>query len=115
MPANKAVSINKNFTYGIYKLENEHLIIETSLSKTIEDKLGKSLKKIHELMGQDLLLFKYFSPISNELCSVLEADYVTREIGLGLYIQPRSEPMIMTGVKNNIDIFSPVDKYGKFR
>ena len=116
LPANKAVSINKNFTYGIYKLENEHLIIETSLSKTIEDKLGKSLKKIHELMGQDLLLFKYFSPISNELCSVLEADYVTRENGTGLvHTAPgHGTDDYMTGVKNNIDIFSPVDKYGKF-
>jgi len=116
LPANKAVSVNKNFTYGIYELENENLIIETSLSKIIEDKLGKSLRKVHELMGQDLLLFKYISPISNELCPVLEADYVTRENGTGLvHTAPgHGTDDYMTGVKNNINIFSPVDKYGKF-
>ena len=116
LPANKAVSVNKNFTYGIYELENENLIIETSLSKIIEDKLGKSLRKVHELMGQDLLSFKYISPISNELCPVLEADYVTRENGTGLvHTAPgHGTDDYMTGVKNNINIFSPVDKYGKF-
>ena len=116
LPANKAVSVNKNFTYGIYELENENLIIETSLSKIIEDKLGKSLRKVHELMGQDLLSCKYISPISNELCPVLEADYVTRENGTGLvHTAPgHGTDDYMTGVKNNINIFSPVDKYGKF-
>tara|TARA_S200000501_G_scaffold10380_1_gene9386 strand:+ start:8979 stop:11675 length:2697 start_codon:yes stop_codon:yes gene_type:complete len=116
LPANKAVSVNKNFTYGIYELENENLIIETSLSKIIEDKLGKSLRKVHELMGQDLLSFQYISPISNELCPVLEADYVTRENGTGLvHTAPgHGTDDYMTGVKNNINIFSPVDKYGKF-
>ena len=116
LPANKAVSINKDFKYGLYKNDDELLIMESELSEKISLKSEKKFILLSELDSEDMLKIKYFSPLSNEKCPILIADYVTREAGTGLvHTAPgHGTDDYSTGVKNNLDIFSPVNAAGRF-
>ena len=47
---------------------------------------------------------------------VYNAEYVTKDTGTGIVHTAPGHGVddYNTGIKNNLDIFSPVDKYGKF-
>ncbi len=116
LPANKAVSINKDFKYGIYEVNQECWIVEKNLSEKISEKIGKKLSLVSEIDGVDLLNLRYISPISNIESPVVYADYVTRESGTGLvHTAPgHGTDDYSTGIKNNLEVFSPVDHAGRF-
>ena len=116
MPANKALSLNQDFVYGIYEIGNEQIIIELDLAIKLNDKSDLNLNKINEISGKTLLEMKYLSPLTQEECSVYNAEYVTKDTGTGIVHTAPGHGVddYNTGIKNNLDIFSPVDKYGKF-
>ncbi len=116
LPANKAVSINKDFKYGIYEVNQECWIVEKNLSEKISEKIGKKLSLVSEIDGVDLLSLRYISPISNTESPVVYADYVTKESGTGLvHTAPgHGTDDYSTGIKNNLEVFSPVDHAGRF-
>ena len=116
LPANKALSLNQDFVYGIYEIENEQIIIELDLATKLHEKSDLNLNKINEISGKKLLEMKYLSPLTQEECSVYNAEYVTKDTGTGIVHTAPGHGVddYTTGIKNNLDIFSPVDKYGKF-
>ena len=116
LPANKALSLNQDFVYGIYEIGNEQIIIELDLAIKLNDKSDLNLNKINEISGKTLLEMKYLSPLTQEECSVYNAEYVTKDTGTGIVHTAPGHGVddYNTGIKNNLDIFSPVDKYGKF-
>ena len=116
LPANKAVSINSQFTYGLYKDNSDILIIEKELSQEIQNKKNCNFQELMECNGEDLLDLIYSSPLSKEKCKVFNAEYVTKDTGTGIVHTAPGHGIedYNTGVKNNLDIFSPVDQYGKF-
>tara|TARA_Y100001936_G_scaffold52127_1_gene50645 strand:+ start:9463 stop:12189 length:2727 start_codon:yes stop_codon:yes gene_type:complete len=116
LPANKAISINKEFKYGVYQSDDCYLIIEEELSTNIFKKKNDSLKLLELVKGENLQKLLYMSPISGEECPVLLADYVTRETGTGLVHTAPGHGVddYSTGVKNGLEVFSPVDAAGRF-
>ena len=116
LPANKAISVNKDFEYGIFKDQNRLIIIELELSRIIQSKINRDLVLLKTFLGKDFENLSYISPISGEECPVLLADYVTRETGTGLVHTAPGHGIddYTTGVKNNLEIFSPVDPAGRF-
>ena len=116
LPANKAISVNKDFEYGLFQHDKDFIVVELELSKLISDKIKRKLVLIKTISGKDLQNLKYFSPISGEECPILLADYVTRETGTGLVHTAPGHGIddYSTGVKNNLEIFSPVDPAGRF-
>ena len=116
IPANKAISINKDFEYGIFQDGSDFLIIELSLSENVQTKLNRELVLKSKTLGVDLLGINYISPISDDISPVLLADYVTRETGTGLvHTAPgHGTDDYVTGMKNNLEVFSPVDSAGRF-
>ena len=116
LPANKAVAINKSFEYGIYKTDNNYVIIEESLSQKLEEKLGKKFILFKKINGNELTNFKYLSPLTGEVSPIVVAEYVTKESGTGLvHTAPgHGSDDYNTGIKNNLDIYSPVDSAGRF-
>ena len=59
---------------------------------------------------------EYLSPLSKEKYKTFNAEYVTKETGTGIVHTAPGHGVddYSTGIKNNLDIFSPVDQYGKF-
>ncbi len=116
LPANKAVSINKQFSYGFYRNNSDILIIEKELAQEIKNKINCDLEELMECKGEDLLCLEYLSPLSKEKCKTFNAEYVTKETGTGIVHTAPGHGVddYNTGIKNNLDIFSPVDQYGKF-
>jgi len=116
LPANEAVSVNKDFKYGIYQTDEEYWMIEKELSQKIDEKIDKEFTLVLEVDGADLLNFRYISPISNKDAPIVHADYVTRESGTGLvHIAPgHGTDDYNTGTKNRLKVFSPVDEAGRF-
>ena len=116
LPANKAISVNKDFEYGIFKYNNEFLLVELELSKKIIELTNKDLVLFKTLEGKNLENLTYLSPISKDECPILSADYVTRETGTGLVHTAPGHGIddYTTGVKNKLEIFSPVDSAGRF-
>lgn len=116
LPANKAISVNKDFEYGIFKYNNEFLLVELELSKKIIELTNKDLVLFKTLEGKNLENLSYLSPISKDECPILTADYVTRETGTGLVHTAPGHGIddYTTGVKNKLEIFSPVDSAGRF-
>ena len=116
LPANKAISVNKDFDYGIFQDNKDFIIVELELSKEISSKIKRDLILIKTISGKDLENLKYLSPISGDECPILLADYVTRETGTGLVHTAPGHGIddYTTGIKNNLEIFSPVDPAGRF-
>jgi isoleucyl-tRNA synthetase len=116
LPANKAISVNKDFEYGIFKYNSEFLLVELELSKKIIELTNKDLVLFKTLEGKNLENLTYLSPISKDECPILTADYVTRETGTGLVHTAPGHGIddYTTGVKNKLEIFSPVDPAGRF-
>ena len=116
LPANKAISVNKDFEYGIFKYNSEFLLVELELSKKIIELTNKDLVLFKTLEGKNLENLSYLSPISKDECPILTADYVTRETGTGLVHTAPGHGIddYTTGVKNKLEIFSPVDPAGRF-
>ena len=116
LPANKAISVNKDFEYGIFKYNSEFLLVELELSKKIIELTNKDLVLFKTLEGKNLENLSYLSPISKDECPILTADYVTRETGTGLVHTAPGHGIddYTTGVKNKLEIFSPVDSAGRF-
>ena len=116
LPANKAISVNKDFEYGIFKYNSEFLLVELELSKKIIELTNKDLVLFKTLEGKNLENLTYLSPISKDECPILSADYVTRETGTGLVHTAPGHGIddYTTGVKNKLEIFSPVDPAGRF-
>ena len=116
LPANKAVSVNKDFNYGIYEIDDTSIIIEETLSKVLEEKINKKLILITKIKGKDLIKLNYISPITGQTSPIVLADYVTKETGTGLvHTAPgHGTDDYSTGIKNNLEVYSPVDAAGRF-
>ena len=78
---------------------------------------GEKLKVLKTLAGNDLVGTKYAHPLNERRPSVLAGgDYITTESGTGLvHTAPgHGQEDYQTGLKNGLELISPVDDVGKF-
>lgn len=116
LPANLAISLNKDFDYGLYSSDQGLLIIAKELKESVEAATGLSLVFMLGFKGQDLegLLTKH--PFIDRTSVVILGDHVTLESGTGAVHTAPAHGMedFMVGAKYNIGVLSPVDAYGKY-
>jgi len=122
MPANLAVAINPELSYSVVKHKNTgKLIVATDLVETIAEKVelpeGEAFEIVSTMPGSDLIGTTYTHPLYERNSPVLEGgDYITTESGTGLvHTAPgHGQEDYLTGLKNGLDLLSPVDDAGKF-
>ncbi len=116
LPANKAVAFNPNEEYLFWKVDGEILLIAKHRLADIQSKFNKTGSIIKKIIGEKLKGIKVISPISKDVSIGILADFVSLEEGTGVvHIAPgHGEEDFQIGIKNNLEVFSPVDEKGRF-
>ena len=114
--ANVAVAVHGGFRYVLVDLGDEILIIERSLCDGVLKKAGISdFKILKELSGDKLTDLNYRHPFGlKSECSVVNADYVTKDDGTGLvHTAPgHGQEDFETGLRYDLEVIMPVDERG---
>jgi len=122
MPANMAIAVNPELSYSVVNHESTgKLIVATDLIETIAKKVdlpeGEEFQILCSLPGSELVGTIYTHPLYDRNSPVLEGgDYITTESGTGLvHTAPgHGQEDYQVGLKNGLDLLSPVDDGGRF-
>lgn len=120
MPANLAVAINPALRYSVVQhTTTGKLVLATDLIESVATKLDlpEPFAILASFSGADLIGTTYSHPLYDRKSPVLlGGDYITTETGTGLvHTAPgHGQEDYLTGLKNGLDIMSPVDDVGKF-
>ncbi|QOV88930.1 isoleucine--tRNA ligase [Humisphaera borealis] len=122
LPANLAIAVNSRVDYALVRYrrgEVERLgVIAADLVKSFfEGRTGiEQYEVIDSVSGDALLGLEYTHPFIDRNGRVVEADYVTTTDGTGLvHTAPgHGEEDYETGIREKLDIYSPVLANGRF-
>ncbi|MBK9292886.1 MAG: isoleucine--tRNA ligase [Oligoflexia bacterium] len=116
LPANLAVSVHKDFDYGLYETGSEKWIIATELKEAFEKDTNKTLKLIKKFKGKDLEKLKYSHPFVKRTGVTLLGNHVTLDAGTGIvHTAPGHGAEDYTVcMQYGIKPFNPVDGWGKY-
>lgn len=122
MPANLAVAVNPDLSYSVVAHEKTgRLLVATDLSESLAKKFdlpeGEEFEVLATMPGSDIVGTTYDHPLYPRTSPVLEGgDYITTESGTGLvHTAPgHGQEDYLTGLKNGLELLSPVDDLGKF-
>jgi len=126
IPANLAVAVNPKLSYSVVQHETTgKLLVATDLMETLAQKLGlvdeesndTGFEILATFAGEDLVGTSYHHPMyERDSPIVAGGDYITTESGTGLvHTAPgHGQEDYQTGLKNGLELLSPVDDYGKF-
>ena len=117
LPANLALAVNVDVNYGAYARNGATHIIAENLYESLKDDLHIAGEKILSIKGAVLGGFRAKHPFIDRGSRVITGDFVTTEEGTGIvHIAPgHGEDDYIAGTENGLDIYAPVDDYGKFR
>jgi len=122
IPANLAVAVNTELSYSVVEHgKTGRLLVATDLIDTLVNKLdlpeGETFQTLATVTGADLLGTTYRHPLYPRTSPILAGgDYITTESGTGLvHTAPgHGQEDYATGLKNGLELLSPVDDVGKF-
>lgn len=125
LPANRAVAVNTNLDYALVtglhpEKPNLSIIIANALVSKVAGKFGteEGVKSIMVVKGSELVGIRYKHPLQQGLeCKVVEGgDYITTDSGTGLvHTAPgHGQEDYQTGLREGLELASPVDDAGKF-
>lgn len=125
MPANRAVAVNKALEYAIVRgLHPKKPDLAVVIARDLIDKVSNKLETNDGIdiegivSGAELIGITYSHPLEEGLvCKVVEGgDYITTETGTGLvHTAPgHGQEDYQTGLREGLDLASPVDDAGKF-
>ncbi len=125
LPGNRAVAVNGDLEYalvrGLQSSSPERIVvIAKDLVDSVASKLdvAESATILVTLKGKDLVGIEYRHPLQDDLICrvVLGGDYITTETGTGLvHTAPgHGQEDYQTGLKEGLELASPVDDAGKF-
>ncbi|HOV21316.1 MAG TPA: isoleucine--tRNA ligase [bacterium] len=116
LPSNTGIALSPTLNYAIVQTEKEDLIIgEKFVSQLLEKKgIKGNIKKV--VKGTDLEGVLYEGPIIKRKSKVIMASFVSDQEGTGcVHIAPgHGEEDYNAGIKNGLEILSPVDEKGTF-
>lgn len=113
--ANQAVCFNESFDYGLYELNNEYVVLESGLGSKVLPDIARLIATIPGTKLKDL---KYYIPFLNKSPKpLIHGDHVTNISGTGLvHTAPgHGHDDYLIGVKNGLNIYSPVDDEGRYK
>ncbi|MCP5494426.1 MAG: isoleucine--tRNA ligase [Leptospiraceae bacterium] len=117
LPANLAISFNKDFEYSIYQTEgHENLILADGLKEAVEKDAGIILNKISSISTDEISQLKFQHPFIDRLSIPLFGNHVTLDAGTGcVHTAPgHGQDDYKIGLEANLPLLSPVDDRGRF-
>ena len=118
IPANRAHAVHPQLDYSVYQLNHEYIIIADSLKASFENTVGKKLKVISgPFKGQHLEgMTTYHAMYPEQVSPLILSQHVTTDAGTGVvHTAPgHGEDDFLLGKKYNLEVFSPVDEFGKY-
>lgn len=116
LPANLALAVHPEVEYSVVESGGSHYIIASALIERVSEALSLEGAAAVDIKGGRLLGMKAEHPFLNRESVVIEGDFVTTEEGTGIvHIAPgHGEDDYIAGMKHNLDIYAPVDDYGRF-
>jgi isoleucyl-tRNA synthetase len=120
LPANLAIALHPDYEYSLILGAKEGYILATHfLSTNLPDKLGldaKNYETVKTFRFKDIDGLKAKHPFIQKNSIILPAEHVTLEAGTGcVHTAPgHGQEDYEVGVECNLEIYSPVDDYGKF-
>jgi len=114
LPANVAIALRPDATYGLYALDGEAIVMATALAPRV---LGERKSKLlGSVPGKALDGLAVRHPFMDRDSAIVLADYVDLETGTGaVHTAPgHGADDFETGVKYNLPIVNPVDARGHF-
>lgn len=117
LPSNLAIAVHPDFDYVIIEIKKEKYIISKKLVDKIVDKFNiLEYKILDEFKGNELENIEYFHPYLNKKNPIILAEYVSNDDGTGLVHNAPGFGLedYIACKKYNIDIYCPIDDFGKF-
>ncbi|MBU1185329.1 MAG: isoleucine--tRNA ligase [Acidobacteria bacterium] len=117
LPANLAIAFHPDFEYGAFEADGEIYIAATRLIPLIIEEIGfQKTKTLVKFPGRELEGLKARHPFIDREAIFVLADYVTLDQGTGaVHTAPgHGQDDFLTGLKYNLDIYTPVDNHGLF-
>lgn len=115
LPANVGISLNPDFTYGVYKTEKGNLILAKELAEKAFEEIGiKSPVLVKEFLGKDIERTTYKHPYLDRTGLVILGAHVTADAGTGaVHTAPgHGQDDYVVGVRYDLPIISPMDNKG---
>jgi isoleucyl-tRNA synthetase len=116
LPGNTGIALNPEFKYILFENEDEKIIIAEKRKEEISKIIGKEIKILREFEADQLSGIICKNPIIERKSKVILAEFVSGEEGTGcVHIAPgHGEEDYYAGLKNGLEIISPVDEKGEF-
>ena len=116
LPANQAVCLKADFTYGVFDTGTEFLIITEDLKNNFEKNTKLTLKQILSFQGKELEHKKAQHPFMNQDSLIILGDHVTKEEGTGCVHTAPGHGLddFIVGNKYSLSVFVPVNAAGCF-
>jgi isoleucyl-tRNA synthetase len=113
LPANLALAVNPNVKYIALDTNNSIVIV----AEALREKVPVDGEPIKVIEGSALVGMSTEHPFVNRHSRVIGGDFVSVEEGTGIvHIAPgHGEDDYEAGLKEGLDIYAPVDQFGKFR
>ncbi|MDA8170938.1 MAG: isoleucine--tRNA ligase [Nitrospiraceae bacterium] len=117
LPANLALAVNPEVDYAAFTANGETHILAENLYEPLKEILHIAGEKVLEIKGIALRGLRAKHPFIDRLSRVITGKFVTTEEGAGIvHIAPgHGEDDYAAGIENGLEIYAPVDDYGKFR
>ncbi|MGI6714295.1 MAG: isoleucine--tRNA ligase [Bacilli bacterium] len=115
LPANLAIAVHPDFTYGLYQTPLGHLILLPDLVETVmQDLHVTAYQLVSTFKGQTLENLEAKHPFYARTSRILLGTHVTAESGTGLvHTAPgHGEDDFIIGQKYGLDVLCPVDEHG---
>jgi isoleucyl-tRNA synthetase len=117
LPANQAVCVHPELSYGLYSTEKGNLILAEDLAEKNLTYYGlESFKKLSSCKGQDLEYLKLSHPFYKRNVPIICGDHVTLDAGTGLvHIAPaHGLEDYAVGMQYQLPVDNPVNEEGRF-
>jgi len=117
LPANLAISFNKEFDYSIFhSKEHGNLIIAEGLKESVEEKTGISLAKVRKITSDEIARLKFHHPFIDRISIPLFGRHVTLDAGTGcVHTAPgHGVDDYKVGLEAGLEPYSPLDDRGRY-
>jgi isoleucyl-tRNA synthetase len=116
LPANVAIALKPEATYGLYKHGGEALVVAEELAPHALGEHFGQMKKLGTARGEALSGLAVRHPFLDRDSQIVTAEYVDLETGTGaVHTAPgHGADDFETGLKHNLPILNPVDARGVF-
>ncbi len=116
LPANQAICLKKNLSYGLFDSGKELLILAEKLKEDFQKNTGLSLKLVQSFLGEKLEYQKAKHPLMNQDSLIILGDHVTTDEGTGCVHTAPGHGLddFTVGTHYQLPIKVPVSANGQF-